>query len=305
MSVVTNDTISFCSPIGGVDGRCERVGRPTKKLISCVNPGTSCVNPGISTKGCSKPGKNPNIEGTNMMSGCVKANNAMTQFQSDPSIGRESPPPRPAAPDVDNASTIDPDTPGPSHTRQLSPVMPGKFRPRYHIARPTRKLQDWTIRAHKQVLVLGDSNINRIPAHNNPNVQLDSYPGANLYHFLKLLEKTKPIPLAKIVVLSIGLNNKDQDPKQTSCKQLKALYKQATVTFPNADIYFPVINFSDRLTEQQKSNLKMINNTIVTHFPCLFEIPHDTFATEKDQIHWTPTTASLIFRNWAEQLNLQ
>ncbi|KAF0035324.1 hypothetical protein F2P81_013082 [Scophthalmus maximus] len=41
----------------------------------------------------------------------------------------------------------------------------------------------------------GDTNIIRIPAHTNPQLQLNSYPGASLYHFLKICEKdyTQPI----------------------------------------------------------------------------------------------------------------
>lgn len=146
--------------------------------------------------------------------------------------------------------------------------------------------------------MLGDSNINRIPAHDNPQIQLDSYPGTNIYHFLKTCEKTIPNPQIKILILSIGINNRDQDPRQTSCKQLKALYKQATVTFPNADIYFPIMNFSPNLTSKQQSNLTLINNTIATFFPFLTEIPHDTFTTEQDNIHWKPATAKQIFDNW-------
>ena len=108
-----------------------------------------------------------------------------------------------------------------------------------------------------------------------------------------------------IVIFSVGINNRDQDPRQTTIKQLKTLFRLAKTTFPNADIYFPVINYSPHLTPTQQSNLKLVNNTMVTHFPFLAEIPHDTFTTEKDNIHWTPTTAKQIFTNWLQQLNLQ
>ena len=55
---------------------------------------------------------------------------------------------------------------------------------------------------------------------------------------------------------------------------------------------------------KQQYNLKYINNTIATYFPFLAEIPHDTFLTEKDNIHWKPATAQLIFNYWLKQLNL-
>lgn len=129
-----------------------------------------------------------------------------------------------------------------------TPLSPGIKRPNYHLARPHRKLQDWSIRCKKPVLVMGDSNINRIPPYNNPDIQLDSYPGATIYHFLKVCGKTPPNSHVKILVLSIGNNNKDQDPRQTSIKQLKALYKQAQSTFPNANIYFPITSPSLKTT---------------------------------------------------------
>ncbi|XP_029281780.1 centromere-associated protein E-like [Cottoperca gobio] len=52
------------------------------------------------------------------------------------------------------------------------------FTPTCHITRPHRRVQDWLIKAAKPVLILGDSNISRIPPHNNPLIQLDGYPGA-------------------------------------------------------------------------------------------------------------------------------
>lgn len=68
-----------------------------------------------------------------------------------------------------------------------------------------------------------------------------------------------------------------------------------TVTFLNADIYFPSMNYSPNLTLKQQSNLKLINNTIATHLPFLKEIPHNTFTTEKDNIHWKLDTAKHIY----------
>ncbi|XP_078022177.1 uncharacterized protein LOC144462332, partial [Epinephelus lanceolatus] len=122
-------------------------------------------------------------------------------------------------------TTSSPPHPTSTATTPTSPDLT-LHRPNYHIARPTRKIQDWFFKAKKPVLIIGDSNINRIPGHTHFNIQLDSYPGANTYHFLKVCEKALPNPHVKILVISIGINNKDQDPKQTSIKQLKALFRQ-------------------------------------------------------------------------------
>ena len=95
----------------------------------------------------------------------------------------------------------------------------------------------------------------------------------------------------------------DHNPELTSNKQLSALLKQALTTFPNATIHFPVINHSPTLTLQQQQNLRIINSYIVTYLSPLLEIPHDTFFTQPDNIHWTPDTARRILAHWCTQLN--
>jgi len=134
--------------------------------------------------------------------------------------------------------------------------------------------------------------------------QVDSYPGATFYHFQKVLEKTDIHSHTQVVVLSVGLNNKDHDPYQTSLKQLASMHKEAKSTFPNATIYVPIMNHSPLLTPQQKQNIKIMNGYISTHLPTLFEIPKDSFRTTRDTIHWTPETATAIFSHWCAQLNL-
>ncbi|TWW67534.1 hypothetical protein D4764_02G0005750 [Takifugu flavidus] len=72
------------------------------------------------------------------------------------------------------------------------------YRPIYHIARPNRKVQDWSFKGRRPILILGDSNIKRIPGHTNPNIQLDSYPGPlstlhpsyikDTYHFISTIQ---------------------------------------------------------------------------------------------------------------------
>lgn len=47
----------------------------------------------------------------------------------------------------------------------------------------------------------------------------------------------------------------------------------------------------------------LTNNTMATHFPFFTEILHDSFTTEKDNIHLMATTAKSILTNWL--LNLQ
>lgn len=231
-----------------------------------------------------------------MMSGSIQVNMTAKITTSE-----SSPNNNPAAAPLPDPYPRAPATSGLSNH---NPVQSNFHKPIYHLARPNRKLQDWHIKAQKPVVVLGDSNINRIPPHTYINIQLDSYPGAHIYHLLKIMEKAPINPHTKILILSIGLNNRDQDPKQTSIKQLRTLYKQATSTFPNADIYIPKINYSRNLTPEQQNNLHILNTMITTHFRHLTSIPPEQFNTEKDNIHWKKDTARYIFESWCNQLDL-
>ncbi|KAI4800858.1 hypothetical protein KUCAC02_007029, partial [Chaenocephalus aceratus] len=109
--------------------------------------------------------------------------------------------------------------------------------------------------------------------HTNPTLQLDCYPGAKVYHFMELFKRTPPIPTAKIVIISIGINNKDDDPERTTTKQLN-------------------IQTRNILT------LNNFHNTLPTISP-------ETFRTGQDNIHWTPPPAQLILDSWCRELHFE
>lgn len=81
------------------------------------------------------------------------------------------------------------------------------------------------------------------------------------------------------------------------------LYKRAQSVFPNADVFFPLINFSPLLPKEQQ-NLTSINNFAIKRFQVLNPLPGDKFNTVGDNIHWTPETAQNILVNWCKQINL-
>lgn len=128
--------------------------------------------------------------------------------------------------------------------------------------------------------------------------------GASFYHFLQILEKTPVHPNIKLVVLSIGINNRDQDAEKTSIKQLRMLYKKAKSVLPNAKVVFPLINFSSSLPIEQQRNLTLINNFAAKRLLVLNPLSGDQFVTIDDNIHWTQVTAQCIFANWCHQLQL-
>lgn len=192
--------------------------------------------------------------------------------------------------------------PSPRHSTPTSPATPPfLYQPTRHDM-TNRKIYDWKIKSLKPIAIIGDSNLKRIPYHPYKHIQIDSYPGAQFHHITGVLAKSTPNPNTKVVVLSLGLNNKDQTQKQTPIGQLQSLHSKATVMYPNATIYFPIINYSPHLSEKQQTMLKYINSHIATHYNPLLEIHHLDFHTEKDNIHWTPDTGAKILQHWMEQL---
>lgn len=177
--------------------------------------------------------------------------------------------------------------------------------PKYHRAGKGKKLQEWRIQATRPILILGDSNLNRIPPFRNKNIQVDSYPGANFYHFVKIFGRTPACEEVKLVLLSLGINNKDLDPYNISIKHLRGMLREAQSVFPNAEIYVAKIQFADALTALQKENLTVINNFIESHLNYLPCIPPEQFRTVSDNIHWSEETAREIFKSWCENLRLE
>ena len=166
-----------------------------------------------------------------------------------------------------------------------------------------RKIQEWTITPTKPYIILGDSNLSRIQSHSRSNLQIDSYPGATFYHIAGLLEKTQQNSKVEKVLLSVGINNKDQHPKRTAIKQLQSMVRVTKSTFPAAEIWIPLINYSQNLEPQQKSNLEEINSHILRNMPHVPKLPEGDFRTTRDDIHWTERTADKMLGHWLQHLN--
>lgn len=70
-----------------------------------------------------------------------------------------------------------------------------------------RNILDWEITIRKPIVIIGDSNISRIPRFADLRVQADSVPGATFHHLKGVVEKLEQHPTVEKVVLSGGLNN--------------------------------------------------------------------------------------------------
>lgn len=177
--------------------------------------------------------------------------------------------------------------------------------PRVHKARQSRKISDWNFRCDRPIYILGDSNLARVGSFQNDAIEIDSFPGASFYHFQEVMSKAEVHPGVKVVVLSVGLLNREQDPYKTSIKQLRRIYNSATDKFPNAQVYVAQINFSKRLPWEQVNTLNIINNFISSHYPYLRSLPPAQVETARDLLHWTRSTAQAILRSWCTQLHLE
>lgn len=216
-------------------------------------------------------------------------------------------PMRKVADRTETAASVD--LPADSEDDIQTPVFathPQSFRrePKRH-PNTNRKIKEWSLEVIKPVVIVGDSNLARIPAFESEEVQVDSFPGATCHHIYELLKKMKPVYEVREVILSVGLNNglKRLLPTTTD-KQMGLLMTVARQTFPNAKIRVPVINYSEKLDIAQQQLLESLNKTIVKKYDFLTEINPLHFQVSHDFVHWTSSTATLIIEHWLDQLNL-
>lgn len=177
------------------------------------------------------------------------------------------------------------------------------------LRRPTKhlttfqKLKNWNLSVRHKWLVVGDSNVARFPPFDIPHLQVDSYPEATFAHLKAVLDKIEPNTSVEVLILSAGLFNKTQKRAETAVRELRRLMTTAKGKFPHAQIWLPLINFSNTLPRSEQLFLEKINHFILGHYQSLGAVPNDQFAVENDQIHWTRATAGLILDHWAATLN--
>lgn len=189
------------------------------------------------------------------------------------------------------------------HTQTPIPQSERKFRVNKH-RHTDRKMSEWGLEVTKKWLIIGDSNIARMPDHFVKDLQMESYPGANFRHAQAILEKavTETNNVEK-VILSFGINSRDQRAKETAVKQMQAALRTAKTAFPFAEIWIPLINFSSDLPTKQQGTLQILNAHITRNMPFIPLLDRQKFKTENDHIHWTRETATEMLQHWKRFLN--
>lgn len=175
-------------------------------------------------------------------------------------------------------------------------------RPTRHIS-TLQKSKNWSLSVRHKWLILGDSNVARIPPYQIPHLQIDGFPGATFTNLRSVLAKIDTDPTVEIVILSIGLNNRAQNRTETSILELQRLMLMANAKFPHASIWIPVISFSRSLPHREQNQLCSINKYIMTHYQFIPELPRSQFSVERDRVHWTHPTAARLLDHWTTLVN--
>lgn len=157
----------------------------------------------------------------------------------------------------------------------------------------------------RPILILGDCNIELLPC-TIPEAQVEVLPGTKLYDAIRILRRGTPTsPYVRKVILSFGLDDREQKYIITLKKQLHQLLYVAHKTFPNAEVFIPVINFSSNLPYHMKRTILTMNHLIRDTSHAIPRIPQQQFQTKVDNIQWTTHTAEHIWEHWKQHLNIQ
>lgn len=125
-----------------------------------------------------------------------------------------------------------------------------------------RKMTDWRLSVRKKWLLIGDSNLSKIQRFTHDNLQVDSFPGATFRHIEAVLKKTPESFEVEHVVLSLGINSRGQNAKDTAVKQMQRALREARQKFPIAQIWVPVVNYSGFLPLKEQQQLNTLNTHI-------------------------------------------
>lgn len=180
----------------------------------------------------------------------------------------------------------------------------GKYKPRRHM-NTQRKLTDWNLVIEKKWVLMGDSNLSRLPVHSCEDLQIDSFPGGHFRHAQALIEKACPprdVTVEKIV-LAFGINSRENKSRETTIKNLQGAVRSAKKKFPYAEVWIPLISFSTNLPMEEQLNLRTLNDHVQRNMGFISLLPRHLFQTEIDDIHWTENTGKAMFQHWWRELN--
>lgn len=176
---------------------------------------------------------------------------------------------------------------------------------------PKEEKAKWALpNCKSQVVVLGDSNLARITKVDAPvsSIEIHAFHGAKPLHFDHFFTHEEPRHTPTTVILSIGINSKDNKP-QTNRDQLKRMVSHSTKLFPHSQIYIPQVNLPTSLSRKQRETMDAFNICIheltgqSSSLHTIPKLPQEKFQTNNDGIHWLTDTANSLLSHWLVSLN--
>lgn len=150
------------------------------------------------------------------------------------------------------------------------------------------KYRNWFLVPTRSILILGDSNMSRLPRIQDDRVQMDCYSGAQLAHACHLLRnKTRVSPQVGQVILGFGLNNRTQQNPALLTSLVKRLIMVTKATFPAARVQMLIVNRDEGLSHGVKVNIAQLNKIICETGMTIPGLQKQLFATVDDKINWT------------------
>ncbi|TNN29061.1 hypothetical protein EYF80_060791 [Liparis tanakae] len=179
----------------------------------------------------------------------------------------------------------------------------GHTGPTTHLLSP-RKAADVQLVITRKWVILGDSNVGRMPTHDITDLQTDAFTDATFRHGAMLLDSATSSCKVEKMILAFGHNNRGQS-KDTIIQQLRRMIYVAGQRFPNCEIIVPQVNFSPRLPLQEQTRLTELNTFIATLSEYIPMLPSDQFQMESESNNnkWSIETAKTMLDHWAAHLN--
>ena len=161
----------------------------------------------------------------------------------------------------------------------------------------------------KKILIIGASNLNRVTKVMHRDVQIESFPGGQIRHFLNIMSHfNKSGSTPETLILHVGTNNRSQ-PASSSHLEFLKLVNSVKAIFPRTKICITPLTISDRLRRNsplEAKNMSDFNFLLRTKTPgvCVIRQYPDRIFTHNDSIHWTENTANNIIQHWLSELSL-
>lgn len=157
----------------------------------------------------------------------------------------------------------------------------------------------WSLSTSRPIVIIGDSNLSRLPKIIDKRIQVDAFPGARIRHATSFLKNRTPTDSSVLkVILSFGLNDRTTSNYQLLQRDVRELLQAASATFPEASIFIPLINFDRSLPLNEKSNIQDLNRIIRESDKFITKLRREDYAVTKDRIHWTEDTGKKMAEHW-------